>query len=84
MINFTFYRQWIIYTPRKKVNGVVCYIVRTISQKDKELFRKWISNINNPALYNLTIEQVYNSSLFNEFVCNLDFFWHEWASLKLE
>jgi hypothetical protein len=25
-----------------------------------------------------------NSSLFNEFVCNLGFFWHEWASLKLE
>jgi hypothetical protein len=24
------------------------------------------------------------SSLFNEFVCNLGFFWHEWASLKLE
>jgi hypothetical protein len=23
------------------------------------------------------------SSLFNEFVCNLSFFWHEWASLKL-
>jgi hypothetical protein len=25
-----------------------------------------------------------NSSLFNEFVCGLGFFWHEWASLKLE
>jgi hypothetical protein len=25
-----------------------------------------------------------NSSLFNEFACNLGFFWHEWASLKLE
>jgi hypothetical protein len=25
-----------------------------------------------------------NSSLFNEFVCKLVFFWHEWASLKLE
>jgi hypothetical protein len=25
-----------------------------------------------------------NSYLFNEFVCNLGFFWHEWASLKLE
>jgi hypothetical protein len=25
-----------------------------------------------------------NSSLFKEFVCNLGFFWHEWASLKLE
>jgi hypothetical protein len=25
-----------------------------------------------------------NSSLFNEFVCNLGFFWHEWVSLKLE
>jgi hypothetical protein len=25
-----------------------------------------------------------NSSLFNEFSCNLSFFWHEWASLKLE
>jgi hypothetical protein len=24
-----------------------------------------------------------NSSLFNEFACNLGFFWHEWASLKL-
>jgi hypothetical protein len=23
-------------------------------------------------------------SLFNEFVCNLGSFWHEWASLKLE
>jgi hypothetical protein len=27
---------------------------------------------------------LFNSSLFNEFVCNLGFFWHEWASLKLE
>jgi hypothetical protein len=26
----------------------------------------------------------HNSSLFNEFVCNLGFFWQEWASLKLE
>jgi hypothetical protein len=25
-----------------------------------------------------------NSYLFNEFVCNLGFFWHGWASLKLE
>jgi integrase len=25
-----------------------------------------------------------NSSLFNEFVCKLDFFWHDWASLKRE
>jgi hypothetical protein len=25
-----------------------------------------------------------NSSLFNEFVCKLDFFWHDWASLKQE
>jgi hypothetical protein len=25
-----------------------------------------------------------NSYLFNEFVCNLGFFWHEWANLKLE
>jgi hypothetical protein len=25
-----------------------------------------------------------NSYLLNEFVCNLGFFWHEWASLKLE
>jgi hypothetical protein len=23
-----------------------------------------------------------NSGLFNEFVCKLGFFWHEWASLK--
>jgi hypothetical protein len=22
---------------------------------------------------------IFNSSLFNEFVCNLGFFWHEWA-----
>jgi hypothetical protein len=26
----------------------------------------------------------YNSYLFNEFVCNFGFFWHEWTSLKLE
>jgi hypothetical protein len=25
-----------------------------------------------------------NSYLFNEFVCNFGFFWHEWTSLKLE
>jgi hypothetical protein len=25
-----------------------------------------------------------NSSLFNEFACKLDLFWHEWASLKRE
>jgi hypothetical protein len=25
-----------------------------------------------------------NSYLFNEFVCNFDFFWDEWTSLKLE
>jgi hypothetical protein len=24
------------------------------------------------------------SSFFNEFVCKLDFFWHDWASLKCE
>jgi hypothetical protein len=24
------------------------------------------------------------SYLFNEFVCNFGFFWHEWTSLKLE
>jgi hypothetical protein len=28
--------------------------------------------------------QIDNSYLFNEFVCNLGFFWHEWASLNLE
>jgi hypothetical protein len=27
-------------------------------------------------------EQAKYSSLFNEFVCKLDLFWHEWASLK--
>jgi hypothetical protein len=26
----------------------------------------------------------YNSYLFNEFMCNFGFFWHEWTSLKLE
>jgi hypothetical protein len=26
----------------------------------------------------------FNSYLFNEFVCNFGFFWHEWTSLKLE
>jgi hypothetical protein len=25
-----------------------------------------------------------NSSLFNEFACKLDLFWHEWVSLKRE
>jgi hypothetical protein len=25
-----------------------------------------------------------NTSLFNEFVCKLGLFWHEWASLKRE
>jgi hypothetical protein len=30
------------------------------------------------------LEVMKNSYLFNEFVCNLGFFWHEWASLKLE
>jgi hypothetical protein len=25
-----------------------------------------------------------SSYLFNEFVCNFGFFWHEWTSLKLE
>jgi hypothetical protein len=29
-------------------------------------------------------KHVSNSSLFNEFVFNLGFFWHEWANLKLE
>jgi hypothetical protein len=29
-------------------------------------------------------EIIGNSSLFNEFVCKLGFFWHEWASLKRE
>jgi hypothetical protein len=33
---------------------------------------------------NLHTNSLNNSNLFNEFVCNLDFFWHEWASLKLE
>jgi hypothetical protein len=28
--------------------------------------------------------RINNSSLFNAFVCNLGFFWQEWASLKLE
>jgi hypothetical protein len=32
------------------------------------------------AIWNLT----HSSSLFNEFVCKLGFFWHEWASLKSE
>jgi hypothetical protein len=26
----------------------------------------------------------HNSSLFNEFVCKLGFFWYEWTSLKRE
>jgi hypothetical protein len=30
------------------------------------------------------IKKFVNSYLFNEFVCNFDFFWHEWTSLKLE
>jgi hypothetical protein len=38
--------------------------------------------------FSVTVSAIYfikfNSSLFNEFVCNLGFFWHEWASLKLE
>jgi hypothetical protein len=28
--------------------------------------------------------EISNSSLFNEFVCKLGLFWHEWASLKRE
>jgi hypothetical protein len=27
------------------------------------------------------MDNVYNSYLFNEFVCGLGFFWHEWVSL---
>jgi hypothetical protein len=30
------------------------------------------------------IQKCINSSLFNEFVCKLGFFWHEWASVKRE
>jgi hypothetical protein len=33
---------------------------------------------------NIKMIIIVNNSLFNEFVCNLGFFWHEWASLKLE
>jgi hypothetical protein len=32
----------------------------------------------------LTNTSLENSYLFNEFVCNFGFFWHEWTSLKLE
>jgi hypothetical protein len=28
--------------------------------------------------------KIHYSYLFNEFVCNFAFFWHEWTSLKLE
>jgi hypothetical protein len=31
-----------------------------------------------------TKHKIRNSYLFNEFVCNFGFFWHEWISLKLE
>jgi hypothetical protein len=36
--------------------------------------------------YFLFVSQIkrQNSSLFNEFVCKLSFFWHEWSSLKRE
>jgi hypothetical protein len=37
----------------------------------------------NDIIYYFTMV-VDNSYLFNEFVCNLGFFWHEWTSLKLE
>jgi hypothetical protein len=30
------------------------------------------------------IETHFNSSLFDEFVCKLDLFWHAWAILKRE
>jgi hypothetical protein len=32
----------------------------------------------------MTKNKTDNSYLFNEFVCNFGFFWHEWTSLKLE
>jgi hypothetical protein len=35
-------------------------------------------------LWRLVHKAFVNSSLFNEFVCKLAFFWHEWASLKCE
>jgi hypothetical protein len=31
---------------------------------------------------NLHMNSLNNSYLFNEFVCNFGFFWHEWTSLK--
>jgi hypothetical protein len=42
----------------------------------------------NPSYYTFKMSAIWNlthsSSLFNEFVCKLGFFWHEWASLKSE
>jgi hypothetical protein len=35
-------------------------------------------------VFHFPTQMNFNSYLFNEFVCNLGFFWHEWASLKLE
>jgi hypothetical protein len=63
-----------LYSKKKSKRCCVLHCEDNISKrhrfpKDKELFHKWISNINNPALYNLTIEQVYKSY----YVCDRHF-----------
>jgi hypothetical protein len=44
----------------------------------------WNYRIDYNLISQVVQKVVQNSYLFNEFLCNLGFFWHEWASLKLE
>jgi hypothetical protein len=54
-------------------------LCKTIKQYELEKNIK-ISNI----MQLLDLLEIYNSSLFDEFVCKLGLFWHAWAILKRE
>jgi hypothetical protein len=66
------------------------YILSAILEKIKNDVKLKLSinySDNNEVSNNLvenSVEPQSFSYLFNEFVCNLGFFWHEWTSLKLE